>query len=132
IPVNVMVAPVIPSLNSNEIPAIIKAAADHGAVSAAYTIVRLNGAIKDIFQDWIRKNFPDLAEKVLNQIRDCHGGNLNDSRFGVRMSGEGKIAETIEEIFYTARQKYMKGREMRNYNLTVFKRPGNGQLEIFS
>jgi DNA repair photolyase len=39
IPVGVMAAPVIPSINDSEIPAIIKAASDHGAVSAGYTVV---------------------------------------------------------------------------------------------
>ena len=64
IPVGVMTAPIIPGLNSDEIPDLIKAAADHGADSAGYTIVRLNGSIAEIFKDWIYKNFPDRAEKV--------------------------------------------------------------------
>src|SRR6185437_8395060 len=66
--VNVMVAPIIPSFNDHEIPAVIEQAADHGAVSAAYTVVRLNGMIKEVFEDWIHKSFPDRAEKVLKQI----------------------------------------------------------------
>ena len=70
IPVNVMIAPVIPGLNSAEIPKIIKEIADRGAMSAAYTIVRLNGSIGDIFTDWIHKTFPDKAEKVLHQIAE--------------------------------------------------------------
>jgi len=131
IPVNVMVAPIIPSLNNHEIPEIIKESADRGASSAAYTIVRLNGAVKDIFTDWVQKNFPDRADKVLNQIADCHGGQLNDSRFGVRMSGEGKIAEMIANIFHAAKEKYMGDRIWKDYNLNAFKRPGNGQMELF-
>src|SRR5471030_1371008 len=85
VPVRVMAAPIIPGLNSNEIPDIIQAAADRGALSAGFTIVRLNGSIGEIFTDWIRKAFPDRAEKVLNAIRACHDGNLNDSEFGRRM-----------------------------------------------
>src|SRR5690606_14411298 len=49
IPVMLMCAPIIPGLNSDEMPAVIKAAAHHGAVSASFTIVRLNGAIAGIF-----------------------------------------------------------------------------------
>jgi DNA repair photolyase len=131
IPVNIMIAPVIPSLNSHEIPDILKASADHGAVSAAYTIVRLNGSIKEIFEDWIHKNFPDRAEKVLNQIMECHGGKLNDSRFGIRMKGEGKIAEMIADLFHTSKQKYFEGRAMKPLNLSLFKRPLKGQLPLF-
>lgn len=131
IPVNIMVAPVIPSLNSHEIPGIIKASAEHGARSAAYTIVRLNGSIKDIFTDWVTKNYPDRAEKVLNQIKECHGGQLNDSRFGVRMRGDGKIAEMIATLFHAAKQKYMGGRSLGKLDLSLFKRPEKGQLSLF-
>jgi DNA repair photolyase len=69
VPVRVMAAPIIPGLNSNEVPAIIKAAADRGALAAGFTIVRLNGSIAEIFTDWIHKAFPDRAEKVLNMIK---------------------------------------------------------------
>ncbi|HSI91569.1 MAG TPA: PA0069 family radical SAM protein, partial [Adhaeribacter sp.] len=92
IPVNVMLAPIIPALNDFEIPELMKAAAEAGASNAAYTIVRLNGSIGKIFEDWLRKAFPDRAEKVLYQIADCHGGQLNDSRFGTRITGEGNFA----------------------------------------
>jgi DNA repair photolyase len=131
IPVNVMVAPVIPALNSHEIPDIIKAASEHGAVSAAYTIVRLNGSIKEIFEDWVKKSYPDRADKVLHQIMECHGGKLNDSRFGVRMHGEGKIAELIEDLFRTSAKKYLQGKSLPAFNLTHFKRPDKGQLSLF-
>src|SRR5690606_469652 len=89
IPVNVMLAPIIPALNSSEIPELMLAAAAAGASSAAYTIVRLNGAVGRIFEDWLRKAYPDRADKVLYQTAHCHGGNLNDSRYGTRMLGEG-------------------------------------------
>ncbi|WP_237586929.1 PA0069 family radical SAM protein [Pontibacter russatus] len=91
LPVNVMVAPIIPGLNDSEIPAILKQAAEAGACNAAYTIVRLNGSVGPIFEDWIRQTFPDRAEKVLKQIADCHGGQMNDSRFGTRMRGRENL-----------------------------------------
>ena len=94
IPVNVMLAPIIPSINSHEILPLAKAASEHGALSIAHTIVRLNGAIGEIFKDWIYKTLPDRAEKVLHQIESCHGGRLNDSRYGTRMRGEGKNCGT--------------------------------------
>lgn len=132
IPVRIMAAPIIPGLNSHEIPALIESAAAHGALSAGYTIVRLNGAVKFIFEDWIRKAFPDKAAKVLHQIAACHGGQFNDSRFGVRMKGEGEIAETIASLFNIARAKYMKDKTMPSLDLTAFKRPSDdNQLSLF-
>ena len=129
--VNVMVAPVIPGLNDSEIPQIIKKAAEAGACNAAYTIVRLNGSIGPIFEDWIRQAFPDKADKVLHQIADCHGGQLNDSRFGARMRGEGKFAEAIANLFKMSKQKYMAGRSHRPYNYNHFCTRMGKQLGLF-
>ncbi len=132
IPAGVMTAPIIPGLNSSEIPDLIKAAADHGADTAGYTIVRLNGAIKDIFIDWINKNFPAAADKVLNHIKAVHGGQLNDSRFGTRMSGEGNMAVAISQLFKMAVVRHLKGRDTFQYNLEAFNRPGEcRQLDLF-
>lgn len=124
VPVGVMVAPIIPGLNHHEIPAIIKAAADSGAVGAGYTVVRLNGQIKDIFEDWARKNFPDRADKMLRQIKEMHGGNLNDSDRARRLKGAGNIASIIGQLFRHSRDKHFKGKKMPEYNLSIFRRGG--------
>jgi DNA repair photolyase len=132
VPAGIMTAPIIPGLNSDEIPALIKQAADNGAVSAGYTIVRLNGSIQEIFYDWLYKNFPDAADKVWHQIMESHGGKVSDSRFGTRMKGEGKIAGSIKQLFKISVKKYLEGRTSYEYNLDSFKRPSaDGQLELF-
>ncbi len=132
IPVGVMTAPIIPGLNSEEIPEILKAVAERGALTAGYTIVRLNGEIKNIFHDWLYKNLPDAADKIWNQIKECHNGQVNDTRYGKRMSGDGKIAEAIKQLFVISKKKYMQGRRMPEYDFTLFKRPAkNGQMELF-
>jgi DNA repair photolyase len=132
IPVGVMTAPIIPGLNSQEIPALIKTAADHGASGAGFTIVRLNGSIAEIFEDWIRKAFPDKADKVLHMIAACHNGKLNDSKFGTRMRGEGEIAESIRSLFKLSCKKYFKESEFAPLNHDAFVRnPDNKQLKLF-
>lgn len=131
VPAGVMVAPVIPGLNSSEIPEILRAAGENGADAAGYNIVRLNGSIGEIFTDWIYKAFPEKADKVLNQIKECHGGTLNESRWGVRMSGEGKIAESIHQLFKMARNKYIRPSSFE-YNFNAFCRPPRGQLDLFA
>ena len=131
IPVNVMIAPIIPSINSHEILPLAKAASDYGASSIGHTIVRLNGAIGEIFTDWIKKTMPDRAEKVLHQIESCHGGTLNDSRYGARMRGEGKIAEQINNLVRLSRQKYFKGKSMPRLNCNLHESFKNGQLKLF-
>jgi len=131
IPVNVMLAPIIPSINSHEILPLAKAASDAGALSIAHIIVRLNGAIGQIFTDWIYKTMPDRAHKVLHQIEDCHGGRLNDSRYGTRMRGEGKIAEQIHALMRLAKLKYYKNKAMPKLNTYLHEEYKNGQLKLF-
>ncbi|WP_192820216.1 PA0069 family radical SAM protein [Rufibacter sp. LB8] len=131
LPVNVMVAPIIPGLNDHEVPAILEASAQAGALSAAYTIVRLNGAVGETFEDWIYKAFPDRATKVLDQIKACHGGNLNDSQFGRRMVGEGQWAETIKSLFKISLRKHFKDRIMPPYDFTAFTPRKGIQLSMF-
>ncbi len=131
IPVKLMCAPIIPGLNSDEIPQIIKAAADAGAWAATYTLVRLNGAIAEIFTDWIYKAYPDRAEKVLHMIASCHEGNLNDSRWGKRMSGDGKVAESIHQLFRISVNRFIKSRALRPLNMTHFSPAGGKKLDLF-
>ncbi|HET7179559.1 MAG TPA: PA0069 family radical SAM protein [Chryseosolibacter sp.] len=128
VPVGVMNAPVIPGLNHHEIPELLKAAADHGASGAGMTVVRLNGSIGRIFEDWLRKNFPDRFDKVWNQICALHGGNVNDSQFGRRMVGEGNFAETIHQLFRVSKKKYLADRRMPPIDLTKFRKGGNLSL----
>ncbi|WP_299112195.1 PA0069 family radical SAM protein [uncultured Winogradskyella sp.] len=131
IPVNVMLAPIIPSINSHEILPMAKAVSEAGALSIAHTIVRLNGAIGEIFTDWIRKTMPDRADKVLHQIESCHGGTLNESRFGVRMRGEGQIAKQINDLVKLARSKYFKDKAMPKLNTTLHEQYKDGQMKLF-
>jgi DNA repair photolyase len=128
VPVGVMNAPIIPGLNHHEIPEILKAAADHGALGAGMTVVRLNGSIGKIFEDWLRKNFPDRFDKVWNQICDMHGGNVNDSQWGRRMTGDGNFADTIHQLFRVSRKKFFGDRTLPPIDLTKFRRRGNLSL----
>ncbi len=131
IPVNVMIAPVIPAINSHEIVPLAKKAAEMGAVSIAFTLVRLNGAIGQLFKDWIKKTMPDKSDKVLHQIESCHGGTLNDSRFGMRNRGEGKIAEQIQHLFSLSRQRYFKNKGMPKLNISLHENYKTRQLKMF-
>lgn len=131
IPVNAMLAPIIPGINSHEILPLAKAVSDAGALSVAHTVVRLNGAIGEIFTDWIHKAMPDRADKVLNQIRECHGGTLNDSRFGQRMRGEGEFAQMIKSQMALARKKFFAGKEFPPLNKSLYSQYKGGQLSLF-
>ena len=99
IPVHVMVAPVIPGLNDSEIPAILDAAADAGASSAGWILLRLPSSVETIFADWLRRHRPNESEKVLSRLERMRQGKRDDSRFGRRMTGSGVLAEQIRALF---------------------------------
>jgi DNA repair photolyase len=105
IPVGVMVAPVIPGLTDQELPAILHAAADAGARYASSIPLRLPHGVADLFQDWLERNYPDRKSRVLNRVREIRGGKLNDARYGSRMRGEGTYAEQIRALFHITRTK---------------------------
>ncbi len=129
IPTMVMAAPIIPGLNSHEIPNIVKTVAELGALSVGYTTVRLNGEIAEIFEHWIKEAYPNKANKVLNQIREINNGNLY-SKGKNRMKTHGETAVMIKNMFKVARNKHLKGREIPKYNLNAFLRPSS-QLRLF-
>ena len=131
IPVNAMLAPIIPGINSHEILNLAKAVSSHGASSFAFTVVRLNGAIGQIFTHWIKRALPDKADKVLHQIKECHGGALNDSRFGVRSRGEGTIAKQIHDMMRLAKRLYFKEAISPKLNTDLHETFKEGQMRLF-
>ncbi|MHC2070462.1 PA0069 family radical SAM protein [Bremerella sp. T1] len=134
IPVNVMVAPIIPGLNDTEVPNILEAAAAKGALSAGYTLLRLPHAVKEIFVAWLEENLPEHAERVRSRIEACRGGQLTDSRWGSRMRGEGIIASTIAKTFSIFRTRYGLEQKKVALDTTQFRGPtqnGKSQMRMF-
>ena len=131
IPVSVMMAPIIPGLNDIEIFRLVKEVADRGAKAAHYTIVRLNGDVQLLFKDWLQKTYPDRADKILHKIEECHGGQVSDSRFGTRMRGEGNTSDIISKQFALAKNKYLKGRRLPEFNLTLHEEFKHPQMSLF-
>ena len=131
IPVRVMMAPIIPSLNSHEILPLVKKVASLGAKDVAHTLVRLNGQIAEIFTDWAHITIPDRASRILHQIAEIHGGNLHDSRFGTRMRGEGVFAQQINETMALAKRKYLSKEKMPALDNTHFLQLKNPQTRLF-
>ncbi len=130
VPVHVNVAPVIPGLNDHEIPKILKAAAEAGAKTAAFTPVRLPLAVLPIFTDWLETHRPLRKDKVLNAIRDVRRGKLNDSNFGTRMRGAGPVYDQISQLFKIHCAKLGLNKEKSNLTTEHFRRPSD-QLSFF-
>lgn len=131
IPTGVMNAPLIPGLNDMYIHDVLKASAEAGALWAGYTMVRLNGAVGDIFKDWLTQSYANRADKIWHQIQECHNGTVNDSRFHTRMKGEGQFAKIIQQQFDIYCRKFHLNETKKDWNLKAFKRIKNGQQELF-
>lgn len=127
--VGVMTAPILPSINDHEIDDILRVSAENGAVTAAYTLARFNGDVAEIFADWLNKNFPDRAAKVWEKVKSFHGGTVNDSRFGKRMSGEGQYAALFKKMFEASRKKYFVEYEHPPLRTDLFRK--EGKLSLF-
>jgi DNA repair photolyase len=102
VPVSVLVAPVIPALNDNDMESILEKAASAGAVSAAYMLLRLPLEIRELFHEWLHQHYPLRAEHVISLIRQSRGGKDYDSNFGSRMRGEGHFADLLAQRFRVA------------------------------
>ncbi len=132
IPVGVNVAPIIPGLSDHEIPRILEAAAEAGAKTAGYIMLRLPYAVKSLFASWLAQHYPERREKVLGRVREVRGGRLNDPRFGTRMRGEGPYAEGVRRLFHVTRRRLGLGRDLGDLSTASFRRPARpGQLGLF-
>lgn len=132
IPVGVNLAPVIPGLNDEEIPEILKISASAGASFAGYITIRLPYSIKELFIEWLEREHPLKKEKILNRIMEMNKGQLYSSDWGSRFTGEGPFAENIKKIFEISCRKHNLNK--RNYRMvtTSFNRnAGEDQLEMF-
>jgi DNA repair photolyase len=131
VPVGVNVAPVIPGLTDEEIPAILDAAAARGAASASYILVRLPGAVRTLFVDWLEKELPGKRSRILNRIRDTRSGGLSVPHFHTRGRGEGEIASSVQSLFALAAARAGLGTDRRDLSTAHFRRVSRGQQELF-
>jgi DNA repair photolyase len=139
VPVGVMVAPVIPGVNDSQMVTVLERAAEAGATTAGWVLLRLPHSVKQVFEERIREVMPLSAEKVLHRIRETRGGEkLYDSAFHTRGRGQGPYADTIAMMFDTTIQRL--GLNRRNEEAeradelpTTFRRPEpkTGQLSLF-
>ncbi len=128
----VMTAPIIPGLNDHEIPAILAAAREAGAHSAAYVLLRLPTTVRDVFLDWLHRHRPNHAAKVESFIRATRDGQLNSSNWGERHRGRGLIAEQIAQTFKVFAKKHGLDHRHESLNAADFRPPLiNGQQMLF-
>jgi DNA repair photolyase len=130
VPVGVMLAPMIPGINDHEMPALLQAAADAGATTAGYIVLRLPLAVAPLFERWLEQHYPDRKDKVLNRLRAMRGGELYQSKFGERMRGRGETADLLAQLFDVARRKAGMGEKDYQLSTAAFRKPGPQQMAL--
>jgi DNA repair photolyase len=132
VPAMAMIAPVIPGLTDHEIPRLLEAARDAGAVSARWMMLRLPHRVKDLFLEWLQRHKPLRAAKVEAFIRGVRAGSLSDSTWGRRMRGTGALTEHIGGLFDLYAHKYGLDRATPPLSTTSFQPPAlDGQFDLF-
>ena len=131
VPVGVSVAPQIPFIN-DDMEQVLEAAAQAGAGSAFYTVMRLPWELNALFQEWLAQHYPDRAARVMARIRDMRGGTDYDADFSTRMKGSGVWADLIAQRFRTTCARLGLNRERVEMDETLF-RPAvlAGQASLF-
>lgn len=105
VPVNLLIAPIIPGLNDRDVARLLSTASECGARSAGYLALRLPGSVQEVFLSRLRDDLPDRAARVEHHIRAMRGGHLSESRFGCRMRGEGEYWAGVERLFKTTARR---------------------------
>lgn len=132
VPVGIIMGPVIPFVNDAELEAVLSAAAEAGAQRASWILLRLPLEIADLFEDWLQRHYPDRAEHVMSRIRDMRGGKVYDSRFGMRMSGQGAYTDLIRQRFNKqCRSVGLNIDEEPPLRTDLFRRPSGQQIDLF-
>ncbi|OGB02990.1 MAG: radical SAM protein [Burkholderiales bacterium RIFCSPLOWO2_12_FULL_64_99] len=135
VPVGVNVAPIIPFLNEPEIEALIEAAAQAGAQSIHYTVLRLPWEVKPLFEEWLAHHVPDKAVRIMARLRELRGGNDYDADFRWRMKGEGVWAQLIAQRVRKAAARHGLNRRLLALDGSAFDpralRPASPQLGLF-
>ena len=108
------------------------AAAEDVAQDVFLSLLRLPGAVKQVFEERLREALPLAADKVLHRVRETRGGDkLYDARFHIRGRGEGVYAQTIAALFDTTVLRLgFNDRDAERDMPSRFRRP-RGQLSLF-
>ncbi len=131
IPISINAAPVIPGLTDEELPTILRESALCGAITASYILVRLPLSVEPLFLDWLRRELPQRAPKILSRLREVRNGKLSDGNFETRQWGEGEMARSIRGLFEVSCRKYGLNRKEIRLDTGGFQRGCSRQLAMF-
>ncbi|MEM8592559.1 MAG: PA0069 family radical SAM protein [Pseudomonadota bacterium] len=132
IPVRVCASPMIPGLTDHELEAILEAGVEAGAKAASWVILRLPFEVAGLFREWLEREVPGQAKKVMARVREAHGGQDYDAQWHKRLRGEGLYAQMISQRFKLATKRLRLTEALAPLRTDLFRvpeRPGD-QLSL--
>lgn len=123
VPVGVGLAPIVPGLTDPEIEHLLRAGAEAGADFASFIMLRLPLEVAPLFEDWLEREFPNRAAKIMARVREMHGGKAYSAEWFKRMQGEGVHAKLIQRRFELARRKHGLDRDRAHLRCDLFSVP---------
>jgi len=127
----ISIAPVIPGLNEEDIPELLRRAREAGATSATHALLRLSGSVEAVFLQRMKEAFPERMGKLLNRLREVRHDALTEGAFFKRQRGTGVYWDMIEQLFRMAKRRAGFSEDEVGPSLATFRRPGLEQARLF-
>jgi DNA repair photolyase len=132
VPTSVIVAPIVPALTDAHLEQVVERAANAGADSAHYVLLRLPLEVRDLFVEWLETHYPMRAKHVMSLVNQMRDGKDYDSAFATRMKGTGLFAELIAKRFQLACTRHGLNLVRRPLTTALFTAPDkSGQASLF-
>lgn len=132
VPVNVMLAPMIPFINDHELEELVGRCAEYSIQAISYILLRLPLGVAALFRDWLQEHYPLRAERVMHTIQASRGGKDYKAGFGTRMRGEGVFADLLSKRFNVACKRHgLNAGRGAELSCQHFRSAANAQQELF-
>jgi DNA repair photolyase len=89
--------------------------------------------VAELFREWLARHCPDRAARVMNRVRELHGGRDYDPEWGKRMRGEGPFADLMRARFRVAVRRLGLDAALPPLRTDLFRVPprAGDQLSLF-
>lgn len=126
IPVGILVAPLIPALNDDEIESLLAAGQQGGAAWASHAALRLPAEVAGFFRNWLRRHAPAPASRIITVLYDIDGRCLSAPGLATATPGFKRYAALVTQRFELACRQSGVASSPPPLDCGLFRRPFGG------